>query len=243
MNLGLGLFLGSRGPVVAIFDPATVANMLLRYRAADAVLNAGNVDTVPNSGTLGAGGANVNNLAFATARPPLITADAAFNNQPSVNHNLNSRLQTGTLSTPVSQPSTWYFCGLVLASADTINARVRYSNTGGVANSASFSYQPSSTNCQIAAGSAFTPTSALITAKHVSCVVYNGVSSALYVNDMTTPVGTGNPGADSAQTFSTGYFGAPGSPGLKWTEHIGYSGAHDATTRAAIKSYFTAVYG
>lgn len=241
MNLGLGLFLSAHGGII---DPSTVANMYLRYVAAHAVVSSG-VASVPNDGTLGAGAANVNNLAFATAKPTYVASDALFNNRPTVLHDLNSLLRTGTLSANIAQPSTAYAYTRVLDSAETNNLSIRIGQAGSTANTCPLIIIPSSDNVRYGeSGTAGTTiTSSALYGKHLTCVVYNGPTTELYVDNMTTPLATGIGGTGDCTSFATGFFATSVTPDYRWAEHIIYGGAHDAATRAAIKSYFTGTYG
>lgn len=249
LSLGLGLYLGSRGPLVQIFDPTTVVNMVIRWRVSQAVTSSGAtlIDSVPNEGTLGPGGANVNNLAFFGARPTNLPADATFGNRPMAHHataGVSTALRTGTLSAAITQPSTWYCVGSAGVSVDTVYANFRLGNAGSTSNTHALGVQRSTNTVRVAAGTTIMVGSAALNTKHVSCTVYDGASTTLYVNDPATGILTGNANTNTATSILVGYIGAaPPAPDMKWGEQIGYLGAHDQATRTSIMSYFAAVYG
>jgi hypothetical protein len=243
MNLGLGLFLGARGGG-AIFDPSTVANMYLRYVAASAVVSSG-VASVPNTGTLGSA-AGANDLGWVTAKPTYVAADALFNSKPTVLHDLNSLLRTpGNLSANIVQPSTAYAYTRVIDSAETNNLSIRIGRAGSTANALPLIIIPSTDNVRYGeSGTAGTTiTSAALFGKHITCVVYDGASTALYVDDMTTPLATGLGGTGDCTSFAVGFFATSVTPDFRWSEQIVYGGSHNAATRALVKSYFTGTYG
>lgn len=243
MNLGLGLFLGAHSGG-GIFDPATVANMYLRYVAANAVVSSG-VASIPNTGTLGSA-AGANDLGFVTAKPTYVSSDALFNSQPTVLHDLNSLLRTpGNLSANIAQPGTAYAYTRVIDSAETNNLSIRIGRAGSTGNAFPLIIIPSSDNVRYGeSGTAGTTiTSSALFGKHVTCVVYNGATTALYVDDMTTPLATGIGGTLDCTSFAVGFFATSVTPDFRWSEQMVYGGAHDAATRAAIKSYFTGTYG
>lgn len=240
MNLGMGLMLGNLIPLSGTFDPSTVANMFVRYVAANAVVSAG-VASLPNSGTLGSG-AGVNDLAFAAAKPTFTASDAAFNGKPTVFHNNASRLTSGTFSAAIAQPSTWYAYTSLTSSADTNAVAIRLSAAGSSANAAALDVTPSTNAIKAGESNLLSVTGTQLYGKHLTCLVCNGASSALYIDDMTTPIVSGAGGTASCVSVAIGYFAAT-SPSLVWPEQIGYGGAHSQTTRTNVKSYFTGTYG
>lgn len=77
------------------------------------------------------------------------------------------------------------------------------------------------------------------------CWVFNGASSAIYVNDFRAGqhVASGNPGSGSLAGLTCGatYLGTNQHVGYMW-ELLHASGAHDASTRALFGDYATARY-
>ncbi len=79
---------------------------------------------------------------------------------------------------------------------------------------------------------------------HVACVVFNGASSAIYIDDPTTPVASGNAGTDGftaarlgCNAVSAAFFSG------KWTALGVFAGAGDVTERAEIMNGLAARYG
>lgn len=248
MNLGLGLFLNARGGG-AVFDPTTVANMLIRYRASSAVTSSGGtlIDSIPNEGTLGTVAAN--QLNFTVARPKYTAASASFGGRPSCLFDGNQALTTpGNFSSSIVQPSTWYAYTRITDTGDSAFTLVR-SNAGSTSTSAPLWVRPSTDSVLYAeaatAGGIGSVTSSALYGKRLSCVVYNGASTSLYIDDMTTPVAVAGAGAGTANALAVriGYGFGVTTADFEFPEQIGYGGAHDAATRAAIKSYFTGTYG
>jgi hypothetical protein len=84
-----------------------------------------------------------------------------------------------------------------------------------------------------------TPTTAI----HAGAWVFNGASSALYIDDFTAATVSGNAGTNGCDGVT---FGANSSSSAFWTgwawEMIFCTGAHDAATRKIVGDYFTARY-
>lgn len=138
-----------------------------------------------------------------------------------------------TTSFVVSQPFTIY---IAYRSVVWINGGRLID--GGTANRAVINNYPSAPSISMYAGSAFVdtafgPDNGLVAEL---AAVYNGASSALYVNQVT---GTGNPGANSISDGLT--IGAAGTKALNANialrEILIYSGAHSSTDRATVKAY------
>jgi hypothetical protein len=226
-----------------VFDPGSIANMFIRYVAANAVVSSG-VASIPNTGTLGAGGANANNLVSLVANPTYTSADVNFNNKPTVYHNLASLLKSnGTFSTTFVQPCTWYAYTNIVDTGNATSVEIRIANTGSTANAAAHTINPSSDVMGWSESNGITKTTTAIYGKHLSCIVYNGASTALYIDDMVNAVtgGSGTGGSGDITSFRTGCNDAAAN--YAWAEMIGYSGTHDATARTQVKSYFTTQYG
>jgi hypothetical protein len=216
--------------------------MLYRYKASDAVVASG-VSSIPNSGTAGSG-AGANDLAFAVAKPTYVAADSRLNNKPTVYHNLNSLLQTGTLTTALTQPSTVYAMSYCVDNGDAGLVYIRFTTGGSFSNGANLIYDPSTDTVYWGEGGPINKVTTALYGKHVTCVVNDGTSTALYIDDMTTAIAgaSGTGGTLSATTFRIGGFTGV-TPDMAWTEQITYSGSHSSTQRANVKSYMTAIYG
>jgi len=92
------------------------------------------------------------------------------------------------------------------------------------------------------AGSSITSTKAKDTLTHYSGGVYNGASSELFIDGVSVATGDIN-----TQVFSFGTLGALHDGSANFTnmdlfEWFGYSGVHDAATRAQVFDYLTARY-
>lgn len=231
-----------------IFDPSSIADMLIRYVVANAVTSSGGtrVASIPNTGTLGAGAANANNISTSGLglTDPLYSADAGFNGQMVAHHNVASLLRSiGSFTTTVTQPSTWYAVTDITDTGDGSVVEVRVNRNGSSTAGASLGVIPSTDNLRWGDSFAITKTSTALYGKHVTCLVLNGASTALYIDDMTTAVAGGSGTGGSADTTGIRIGANTATVSFKWAEQIGYLAAHDATQRANVKSYLTATYG
>jgi hypothetical protein len=78
---------------------------------------------------------------------------------------------------------------------------------------------------------------------HVWCGVFNGASSALYVDNSQTAVVTGNPGAAALTGLSIGSTAGDNSINGEIAEVVIYSGALSAPARQAVFQYLGQRYG
>jgi hypothetical protein len=139
---------------------------------------------------------------------------------------------------------TWYVYASLADLGDANPLRIRGGRTGSRANAAALDIVSSTDGLTMSTNAlAITATTTALYGKHVICCVYNGASSAIYIDDMTTPAFTGNADTNACTSFYTGYgFGAT-NPSYEWPEHFGYTAAHNATQRTNVQSYYTATYG
>ena len=84
------------------------------------------------------------------------------------------------------------------------------------------------------------------TSTHVVCAVFNGASSALYMDHYSTSEVSGNPGANaSTASIIIGNYNGGGANGL--VGDMGrlsyFSGAHSTATRQAVMQYLASLYG
>lgn len=139
----------------------------------------------------------------------------------------------------LNQPETVYI--LFRSVTWTLNDVVYDGNTAG----SMYLYQSATTpDLRVFAGSALVPNSNLaVNTYGVHCGVYNGVSSVSQINN-TTAI-TGNAGAANAGGFTLGADGGlvSGFSNIQVKEVIIYPTAHDATTRANVIRYLSAIGG
>ncbi len=190
----------------------------------------------------GAGDANRNVSQSTPAnRPAFNASDADFNGEPSlsfVSANSPALVCGGAFAGgPYAQPLTIYAVLQWTAQGfqylmDDIDASSRVAildNFPGV-----YIYAGASlTNGTLANGVAM-----------VYCAVFDGVSSAVYINDHTTPVLTGDAGTNALKSIVVGANNAlANSFDGKLAELVAYSGSHDATQRGTFFTYAGARYG
>jgi hypothetical protein len=173
-------------------------------------------------------------------RPALTTPYAAFNNQPAIVHDgLDDRLVSAVLGAAKAQPLTLYVVAqwtalgnrFLLDDADASSRVALLDDLGG--GLWAFASANMIGGTEITAGSV-----------NCICVVFNGASSASYINDATTAVVSGNPGANGLKSLSIGTNNAGAGPFQgAWTAIGAFSGVHDATTRGRIMTRLKTKYG
>lgn len=164
-------------------------------------------------------------------------SDAAYNNKP-VLVGTNLGYLDASVSGPASQPLTFYIVGQIGTSADYKTLVDAHTGNRAIvrANASEFS--------STFAGTANVESTTSIAGPSIICAVFNGASSAHYVNSTTAAV-TGNPGATGMGTIRIGAAPAGSYPlptDGKLAEILIYSGAHGATTRATILRYLSTRY-
>lgn len=225
------------------FDPTSVANCRCAYRASLGVTDDGTGKASAWADQSGAGDAN-RDLAQGTSgnRPTINSSNAGLNGRASIDFDgtddyMASAAFTGGV---YAQPTTWY----VVLRADRTNATnsIFDSNDSANRNALLFNvnaWLPFAGGSEITGGTAATATS------YVACVVFNSASSAMYKNRYNTTEVTGDFGSNGFHSLRVGahvtlavgyYFGA-------LAEIIGYSGAHDATTRQTVMESLGTMYG
>ena len=170
-------------------------------------------------------------------RPTYTASDSEFGNRGTATFNGsgNWMANAGAWGTLPSAPYTIYVVGKSTGSAGVFFA------SGGASNRSDVDV--SSSNAHAYAGSNLT-TSTPVTSACIICVVFNGASSAIYVNGSLTAVVSGDVGA---QTISTTYLGGNYGGGNLLTGKIASvvitRGADTARQRAEMISYLGTYYG
>lgn len=138
-----------------------------------------------------------------------------------------------------AQPLTWYFVVTPTASAttrvvfDTVNAAPRMFHLltgGGLA--------------QMNAGAALTGTENINTVGSALCLMFNGVTSDLFVNDFTTAEASGNAGANGIDSVKFGQNqGGVNHLDGDLSEVVAVDGGGSLAQRTLVRDYFNARYG
>lgn len=174
--------------------------------------------------------------------PTFIDNDPDFGGHRSIQGAASKWLKTGTFSSLIPQPCTYYLVGKWGNGATN-----EYLLDGSDADR----HAIYSLNASTGYGSAYAgaPLSGAVSVKNtltVQQVTFNGGSSSIYSNNVTTPYASGPGGAvvakglhlgiDSSETAIYSFLG-------KFTFIAVYPGAHDATQRARIMKFLGAKYG
>lgn len=230
LGLGLGLSLGqSRAPS---WSPLDSGDVVAWYRMDLGVATSGaNITALADQSGVGTG----KDLAAANGNPT-IANDAAYGGKPVATFASAPRLEpAGAWASPLAQAFTIYTVG------QTTSGNIF---AGEVAHLVSLqgAFDP---DWLMYAGSGFVNSGVVSNVPGVVCCVFNGASSAIYVNDFVTAAMTGNPGAESLTQLAIGdVAGGVSSPlNGKCAEVIVCSGAHDAANRALLRTYFAGRYG
>lgn len=240
IGLGLGLSLGSRGAVLAPSPELPTTDLLLDYDIANAAVVAGGVNALTPTGSK-ASDANTA-LAYQWSRPTYTAEDADFGGKASASViNAAAALVSGVFAAPIAQPSTWYLVARLYEGANAIYWRLKAN--GSLAGSAGL-YSFGSGITLRATSNTNEITAAVAAGVHMIAVVYNGASSAIYVDDMSTAAATGNGSSSACESLYTGtYNGEYADASYKWARHLAYGAAHDETARQAVADYLVAEYG
>lgn len=200
----------------------------------------GAVSALADRGPSGDGNRNLSQASGAK-RPALISSDADFNGFDSISFDgINDMMQSGMWSTAYDQPITWYRVtriasplpdGSYYFDGDPVGyKRQAWLNSGGV---------------QVIYANAFGLPGSLPTAQTVVvCIVFDGVSSDLFLDDPTTPVASGNAGDSGLNGITLGArYTDEGFAAHKLVANGTFAGHHDQATRAAIMGKLKAKYG
>lgn len=181
--------------------------------------------------------ANRDYTAAGSFRPTYIAADAEFNNRGTTlwNGSGNWMGNAGAWGTLPTQPYTIYIVGKSMGATGVFFA------SGGAGNRSDVDV--SASNVHAYAGSNLT-TSTPVTAPCVICVVFNGATSAIYVNGSLTAVLAGDVGAHTiSQTYLGGNFGGGNLLTGKIASVVITRGADTPRQRAEMVKYLGTYYG
>lgn len=228
-------------------DPQSFTSPLVSYDADDAVDGGGGLaDSIANAS--GAGDSTRNLIAatspygFPTLKPVIYASDAKW-----AGHNgVGDRSPGGTgrafvnqgggnFTASISQPATWYLvCDVDNNSSDIVYWRLNRS--GSLTDCHSFS-GPANPNitAQVDGGSAFG--FAVPTGKRIIAVVYDGASSAIYVDDPYTPANSGTMASNACVALFTGSF--YDDPSIwEWAHHAAYGDTTEAQRAKIMVDWF-----
>ena len=215
------------------FSPKSISGLYLWLRADLGITIATGVSSWADQS--GNGDANRTVTQGTGAAQPVYTAsDAGFDSKPTVSSTGTQWLASGAPSASLAQPSTIYVCGTMIGGR-IIDGSTVVAGRQGILDVP---------NWGIYAGTVTVTSATIGTTKCVASAVFNGASSALYLNDSSSSTTSGNPGSDSLARI--GVLGTHDGLGLnvaKVAEIVCYSGAHDQSTRLRIMSYMGARYG
>jgi hypothetical protein len=201
---------------------------------------------VQAAGNLASGtDANTIVTAAGAAQPTLVASDAAYHNQPLMTFDgVNQRADSGTWASPVALPITMYWVGeasvvggtLLQADSTGLNNYIKTRDNSGAGGSAH-----GINLCGILDGA---PTLDL-RSRTVLCAVLNGVNTAGYVNDATTPIVSGD-GSAAQVPVDLVALGWAHLQGVRLTGKIAevlvYAGAHDQISRTVVMRYLATRY-
>jgi hypothetical protein len=170
----------------------------------------------------------------AANQPPFAASDAGFGGNAVVGalSDVDPDYLTSAAFTSIPQPYTFY---AVLQLPDTVGTRDAFD----LSSSFVLVRQNSTPQVLINAGLSVTASGSL-TSPTILCAVFNGASSALYLNS-TTAAATGNAGTNAFDLLRIGINHAGGAPaGGKYAEIFLDATANDAATRAKAMAYLSA---
>ncbi len=222
LPLALGQF--NRGGGAAPPGPTILADADMAF----ATVVAGNVTALPDQSGTGDAAKNLANVGTIV----YTATDAAYNNAPTCLMAGAQRLEGGAWAVACAQPFT------VVAVGEGGRLVDGASGARGIVmvNAGLWSMYAGSTFVDAAGSNPAVPT--------IIVAVFNGASSAIYISDMTTPDGTGNPGTDTVTQFTLGALtGGGGELSGKIARVVIYSGALDAAQRATVRAALGATYG
>lgn len=235
---------GGTGSLAAAFYFLEATNLELWFRGDLGVTASGGlVGTWANQ----SGSADANrNLTQATGanKPRLAVTSTTFNNKPTVGTlsgtDEDLYMDSGTFAASVASPQTVYDV-IRLPAGFAANVALRW-NASGYANAPSFVidttpvFYASTDGVNLLSGAISAGTT------YVSCTIYNGASSAVYLSSYNTATASGNAGASAISALHVGTI-----PGFasRWErgELIAYADAHGSAKRQEIMSYLGTRYG
>lgn len=216
-----------------VFTPRSITGLYLWLRSDLGITLATGVSAWADQSGNGDANRNVTQ-ATGSAQPIYTTADAAFNNQPTLRSTGTQYLASGVPSASLSQPSTIFVCG-TMTGGRLVDGSTVVVGRQTILDGPNWSYY---------AGSSVVSSSVVDTTKCVACAVFSGASSALYLNNMTTAAANGNPGTNALARI--GVLGTQDGAGLgiaKVAEIIAYAGALTLAQRLQVANYMGQRYG
>jgi hypothetical protein len=187
----------------------------------------------------GVGDSNRNvTQATGSAQPTYTASEPDFAGRPSVTFGGSHYLVSGTWSASLAQPATWYIVAKITGAAGT----QELIDGGDSTHRHAIWCAPSLALTPIFAGTQLTASKNMVVPT-VLCGVFNGASSAIYMNSTTASV-TGAAGAQALTKLTVGAtYNLAGLLSGKVAAIVAYSGAHDSATRASILAALGAYYG
>lgn len=172
-------------------------------------------------------------------QPPFTASDADFLGHGSITCSSNQSLATGTWNAARAVTTDYYVIKTPSASSTYYNL---LDSIDGGANRHSFSYGPG-TAVSIYAGSQTVSSTVAINTVAVVCAQFNGANSKIYLNNATTPIATGNCGAQAFTAIRLGnYQGSYPFTGKISLVSI-FDGVESADLIAARMRYLGRMYG
>lgn len=167
-------------------------------------------------------------------------SDSDFRGRGSITTGTIGRMNTGVWSNAVPAVTTHYYVckvpnstqlGLLMDGPNATNRQTIYTQNGQI-----YGFTPNTS---------INSTTARADQVVVACIVFNGASSAVYVNNMTTPDGSGNLPASSMPSLVFGQYHASNNYPFNSTFAVAglFAGAHDLTTRLRIGQSLGQDYG
>ena len=169
--------------------------------------------------------------ATGSKQPIYLAADSHYNNQPSLSFaTASSQNLVSAVAENIAQPLTIYVVGRATSTAG--NYAFIDSASGGIVTGYAASV---TSNTSYYAGT-IVGSSTAVSSVSAMCFMYNGASSAMYVNTSVTAKANGNPGANAMGQFAVGGAGR-GASFLQgdMSEILVFSGAH---TQANVSRIF-----
>lgn len=211
-----GIWQLNRDPSCLAYYDADVGNV---------VLNAGNVSLWKNSSSIYTESARDTVQATAINQPAYTQSDSDFAGHGSIYFGSGTLLQSTAFSAALAQPVTYYAAMRLSASATGTCALMDGIGTVGFRQMIYFTNGAPT----IFAGTVVNGSGDYKNQTVILCAIFNGASSALYLNNTTTPVITGNPGAQSIDAITLGNSASNSNPFIGEVGFFGaYSGADSA---------------
>lgn len=220
--------------------PSTLSNLKLWLRS-DLGVTEGSTFTWADQSGLGDSNRNAVQ-ATAANQPTVDPTDPHFNGKPAIVFTGAQVLNTGTWSAALSQACTWY---AVFRPGDNSAQRTVTDGIGGSNRQRISTTITTGVVNMYAGGTARDGTATIANSTVVMCVVFNGASSSVYVNNITTADVTANPGTNSLTGLKIGQDQGGSGSALEGriAELAAFSGAHSEATRRKMMNYLGARYG